>query len=143
MNDKASVTIYFPVKAHVYKFLQAKLGEKLVVTKNNFYGNLVLDVLSKKYCVLESVSDDITYPVDISLRYMEDFGIFIDKKIIRKFNSQVDRIFKEELRSYVSMNSTMNGLQKKQSIEQFIFHYNLTEDDIKLETLLKDIGRNI
>lgn len=143
MCDKTAVTVHFPVKVHVYKFLQKKIGEKLVVTKNNFYGNLVLDVLSKRYCVLDSVTDDFTYPVDISLRYMSDFGIFIDKNIIRKFNSQVDRVFKEEIRSYVAINNKMNQMPKKAAVEQFLFHYNMTEDDIKLETILKDLNRNL
>ncbi|MFW0737597.1 hypothetical protein [Flavobacterium sp. T12S277] len=143
MSDKAVVTVHFPVKPHVYKFLQKKVGEKLIVSKNNLYGNLVLDILSKRYCVLDAVTDEYTFPVDISLRYMEDYGIFIDKKIIRKFNSQVDRIFKEEVRSYVALNYSMNDIPKKTAVEQFIFHYNLTEDDIKLETILKDLVRNL
>lgn len=143
MSDKTAVTVHFPVKVHVYKFLQKKIGEKLVVTKNNFYGNLVLDVLSKKYCVLDSVSDEFTFPVEISLRYMSDFGIFVDKNIIRKFNAQVDRVFKEEIRSFVSINNTMNSMPKKMAVEQFLFHYNMTEDDIKLETILKDLNRNL
>jgi hypothetical protein len=142
MSDKTAVTVHFPVKVHVYKFLQKKVGEKLVVTKNNFYGNLVLDVLAKRYCVLEAVNDDITYPVEISLRYMSDFGIFVDKNIIRKFNAQIDRIFKEEIRTYVSINHTMNSMTKKDAVEQFLFHYDMTEDDIKLETILKDLNRN-
>ncbi|MEZ0182636.1 hypothetical protein AB9T89_10350 [Flavobacterium oncorhynchi] len=143
MSGKSTIIINFPVKPHVYKFLQKKVGEKLVVTKNDLYGNLVLDILSKRYCVLESVTDAYTFPVEISLRYMEDYGIFIDQKIIRKFNSQVDRIFKEEVRSYVSLNHTLNHIPKKTAVEQFIFHYNLTEDDIKLETILKDLVRNL
>lgn len=143
MSEKATITVHFPVKPHVYKFLQKKVGEKLVVTKNNFYGNLVLDVLSKRYCVLEAVKDDLTFPVDISLRYMEDYGIYIDKNIIRKFNSQIDKQFKEEIRTFVSINSKANGMQKNESIRQFMYHYNITEEDMKLETLIKDIGRNV
>jgi|APHig6443717817_1056837.scaffolds.fasta_scaffold242612_2 hypothetical protein len=143
MSEKTTITVHFPVRPHVYKFLQKKVGEKLVVTKNNFYGNLVLDVLSKRYCALEAVSDELTFPVDISLRYMTDFGIYLDKNIIRKFNSQIDKQFKEEMRSYVSINANANGLPKAEAVRQFVFHYNITEEDIKMETLLKDIVRNV
>lgn len=143
MSEKPTITVHFPVKPHVYKFLQKKVGEKLIVTKNNFYGNLVLDVLSKRYCVLESVGDELTFPVDISLRYMTDFGIYIDKNIIRKFNAQIDKQFKEEMRSYVSINANANSLPKAEAVRQFTFHYNITEEDVKMETLLKDIVRNV
>ncbi|UOX35300.1 hypothetical protein LXD69_07215 [Flavobacterium sediminilitoris] len=143
MSEKAIITVYFPVKPHVYKFLQKKVGEKMVVTKNNFYGNLVLDVLSKKYSVLEAVTDDLVFPVDISLRYITNYGVFIDQNIIRKFNAQIDKQFREELRSYVSINASANNLPKNEAIRQFIFHYNITEEDIKMETLIKDIVRNV
>lgn len=143
MSNRPVVTIHFPVKPHVYKFLQKKVGEKLIVSKKNFFGNLVLDVLSKKYCVLESVTDELTFPADISLRYMEDYGIYIDKNIVRKFNTQVDSLFKEEMRTFVNINNSINGMPKREAIRQFIFHYNISEDDIKFETLLKDIVRNV
>jgi hypothetical protein len=143
MSERTAVTINFPVKPHVYKYLQNKVGEKLVVTKSDFFGSMVLDILSKNYSDLQAVKDDITFPVEISLRYMEKMGVYIDSKIIRKFNTRVDDVFREEMRTYVGLNYTANKIPKETSLKQFCFNYNLSEDDIKFETLLKDLRRNI
>lgn len=143
MSDKSAVVIHFPVKPHVYKYLQYKVGEKLVVTKCDFFGSMVLDILSKNYSDLQSVSNDFTYPVEISIRYMEKMGIYIDSKIIRKFNTRIDDLFREEMRTFVGINYQMNEIPKETSLKQFLFIYNLDEDDIKFETLVKDLTRNL
>jgi hypothetical protein len=57
---------------------------------------MVLDILSKNYSDLQAVKDDITFPVEISLRYMEKMGVYIDSKIIRKFNTRVDDVLERK-----------------------------------------------
>ena len=142
MSERVAVIVNFPVKPHVYKYLQKKCGEKLVVTKSDFFGSMVLDILSKNYSDLQAVSTDVTFPVEISVRYMEKMGVYIDSKIIRKFNTRVDDIFREEMRTYVMLNFSANKIPKETSLKQFMFNYNLSEDDVKFETLVKDIKRN-
>jgi hypothetical protein len=56
---------------------------------------MVLDILSKNYSDLQAVKDDITFPVEISLRYMEKMGVYIDSKII-KFNTRVDDVLERK-----------------------------------------------
>jgi hypothetical protein len=62
--------------------------------------------------------------------------VYIDSKIIRKFNTRVDDVFREEMRTYVGLNFTANKIPKETSLKQFCFNYNLSED-IKFETLLR------
>jgi hypothetical protein len=50
--------------------------------------------------------------------------------------------FLEEMRTYVGLNFTANKIPKETSLKQFCFNYNLSEDDIKFETLL-NLRRNI
>jgi hypothetical protein len=69
-----------------------------------------------------------------------EMGVYIDSKIIRKFNTRVDDVFREEMRTYVGLNFTQQN-PKETSLKQFCFNYNLSEDDIKFETL--DLRRNI
>nr|WP_315245131.1 hypothetical protein [uncultured Flavobacterium sp.] len=143
MSERSAIVIHFPVKPHVYKYLQCKVGEKLIVTKNNFFGGMVLDILSKNYSDLQAVSDDFTFPVEISVRYMEKMGFYIDSRIMKKFNSRIDDLFREEMRTFVGLNFKMNNIPKENSLRQFIYNYNLDEDDVKFETLLKDLVRNL
>lgn len=137
-----SIVLYFPVKPHVYKYLQSKVGEKLVVSNHNFFGGIVLDILSKRYSDLIAVNNELSFPVVISINYMEKMGFYIDAKIMRKFNHRMDDMFREEMRTFVNINHTINRIPKEKSLKNFLFNYNLTEDDIKMETLIKDIQRN-
>ena len=141
-SPNPAIVFYFPVKKHVYKYLQKKVGEKLTVSNHNFFGGMVLDILSKRYSDFKSLNDEFSFPVEISISYMEKMGFFIDAKIMRKFNYRVDDIFREEMRSFVNMNYRINKIPKETSLKNFMFEYNITEDDIKLETLIKDIQRN-
>lgn len=141
MSCKTTLIINFPVKPHVYKYLQYKVGEKLVVSKLDFFGGMVLDILTKRYSDLEAVSDKYTFPVEISLSYMEKMGVYIDNKVVKKFNNRVDTMFREEMRGFANINFSANRTPKEASLKQFLFQYNIDEDDIKFETLLKDFKR--
>jgi hypothetical protein len=141
MSEKSAVVIHFPVKPHIYKYLQNKIGEKLVVTKFDFFGGMVLDILTKKYSDLESVTNTLTFPVEVSFSYMEKMGIYIDGRVIRKFNSRVDAMFREEMRGFANINYNANQTPKETSLKLFLFQYNIDEDDIKFETLVKDFKR--
>jgi hypothetical protein len=58
---------------------------------------MVLDILSKNYSDLQAVKDDITFPVEISHGTWKN-GVYIDSKIIRKFNTRVDDVLREEIK---------------------------------------------
>lgn len=143
MSEKATIIVHFPVKPHVYKYLQKKCGEKLVVSQGDFFGGLVLDLLSRKPCSLQGVSDEFTFPVEISMRYLREVGIFFDDKIIRKFNNRVDDMFRQEIYSFVLMNYDLYNTPKERSLKHLLNHYSITEDDIKFESLVKDYKRKL
>ena len=143
MSNQPAVVLMFPVQPHVYKFLQHKCGEKLSVKKQDLYGSIVLDILSKRGKVELSNTASLTYPVEICLHYIPHHGIFIDSRVIRKFNLRLDKMFREEMRTYVSVSHANNAISKREALRQFLKAYSIEEDDIKMETLLKDLGRNI
>lgn len=143
MKEKAGLIVFFPVQPHVYKFLQAKCGEKLVASKKDFYGNIILDLFNKRGPELRSFDDDLTYPVEISLRYLREYGIIVDKQVVYKFNDRLDNMMREELRTYVSLSNIYQHVPKDEALRQFMRNYDLTEDDIKFETLKKDLSRKL
>lgn len=142
MSNRTAVVINFPVKPHVYKYLQKKCGEKLIVTKSDVFGSIVLDILSKKHLDHKAVVTTMSFPVEISMRYMERNGIYIDDKIIRKFNTRIDDIFREEMRTHCDTNFSINGIPKEKSLKNLLFYYSISEEEIKFETLVKDLRRN-
>lgn len=141
-SPNPAIVFYFPVKKHVYKYLQKKVGEKLLVSNHSLFGGMVLDIFSKKYYDLKIINDGLLYPVEVSLNYLGREGFFIDEKIIRKFNYRIDDVFREEMRAFINLNYKINNIPKETSLRNFIFEYNITEDDIKFETLVRDIRRN-
>lgn len=143
MTDKAGILIFFPVQSHVFKFINKKCGDKLVASRQDFFGSVVLDLLNKRSSVMPGVTYEHSYPVEVSLHYMLEAGVFISGPVIRKFNHRVDKMFREEMRTYVSISNTTNEIKKDEALRQFMNHYNITEDDIKFETLKKDLIRNI
>jgi hypothetical protein len=68
-------------------------------------------------------------------------GVYIDSKIIRKFNTRVDDVLERKcalcwFKFYGEQNP------KETSLKQFCFNYNLSEDDINWN-FTKDLRRNI
>jgi hypothetical protein len=72
------------------------------------------------------VKDDITFPVEISFIHGKN-GVYIDSKIIRKFNTRVDDVFKRKMRTYVGLNLGKQNPKEETSLKQFCFQYNLNE----------------
>lgn len=134
--------VYFPVQPHVYKYLQAKCGEKLVAVQKNLFGEIILDLFSKRSRAVAAVSADLNFPVEIALHYLERYGVSIDKQVIYRFNSRIDDIMREEMRTYVFLLNQNHHVPKDQALREFMQAYNLSEDDIKFETLKKDLVRS-
>lgn len=143
MRSNLSVVVYFPVDPHVYKYLQKSVGEKLETSKNSFFGTIVLDLLSKGDCDINVIKGSLVYSVEISEWNMNHYGIYIDEKIKRKFNSHMDKMFRKELITYVDIQRDRGFRQKESALREFLFYYNITEEDIKFETLVKYMHRNI
>ena len=142
MTDKTGVVVYFPVAPHVHKFLQAKCGVKMVASKQGLYGNVILDLFSKRGANAVKMPETLTFPVEISMRYMRENGIFIDEQVVFKFNNRIDAMLREEMRTYVNLTNSNNSVPKDTAIRQFMDSYKITEEDIKFETLKKDFHRN-
>lgn len=140
--EKSFVVINFPVSKHVYKYLQKKVGEKLVATRSDYFGSLVLDIISKKYYKNHTLSSELSFPVEIGFRYLVDYGIYLNTSIVKKFDLQVDNMFREEMIAHIEI-MVSKDFERKEALEDFLHYYNIDEDDIKLETLLKFFDRKI
>ncbi len=140
--SQIAIVIKFPVQTHVYKYLQQKVGPSMMVSRSNFFGNLVLDILSKREKAEKAPLGTMVFPVEIHEDYMNRFGFNISPNVIRKFNLQVDRMFKEEMCTYVSLTCSHNPVKKTEALSQFLNSFDISEDDIKTETLIKYIFRN-
>lgn len=142
MPTTPGCVVFFPVQPHVYKYLQVKCGEKLVAEQKNLWGEIILDLFSKRTRSVTALTTQMKFPVEIALHYLERYGVNIDKQVIYRFNSRIDDIMREEMRTYVFLSNQNHLIPKDQALREFMSSYNLTEDDIKFETLKKDLVRN-
>lgn len=144
MNSKSFyVTIDFVVERHVKKYLQKKVGDQLIASKHCMFGSFVLDVLTKKSDFLNKIKGDAVVNVALCEKYMKKYGCFFDYKANNKFNLYVDRVFKQELIIYVDLCKSLKVCSEKQAIRKFLEMYDISEDDLKLETAIKCYRRNL
>ncbi|MFN7013537.1 MAG: hypothetical protein ACK4ON_04600 [Bacteroidia bacterium] len=137
-----SVVIHFPVERHVYKYLQYHVGEKLVVRKKNYFGSIALDMFSVKDRAYKELNNSLSYPVEFSEDFLKRYSIYEGKICNNKFNNLIDQMFRQELMSYIRISVYPKNGSKEGALKDFLFHYNICDEDINYESLLKYINRN-
>lgn len=144
MPKSVTVIITFNVEKHIFKYLLKNVGGKMIVSKKNFYGQMTLDILSKDYkkYQYEPCDSMVPYKVEIGEDYMNRYGIFLNDEILRKFNHSLDKVFRQEMMTHIRINYKNNLKTKEGALRDFLSHYEINEDDIKFETLVKYMNRN-
>jgi len=138
-----SVTIDFPVKRHIKKYLQKKYGKTVMdVSRNDAIGYLVIAMLNRTpdQPVQKIEMDDI-YPIRISESKYTKNGLYIGKEQMSLFNKMIDKMFREELYHYIIMSYENCDQKYSYALQDFLNYYGITEDDINSESLLKDFKR--
>lgn len=138
-----SITQHIPVADHVYKYLIKRCGsDEIRANRNNVFGSLILSLLGKNPDVK---SKKTTYTKIFKINIAEDgnqrLGMFISSENAQLFNDQVDKMFREELFFHVVINKGIDSRMYLDSIRCFLKVYDITEEDIKLDSLYKDFKR--
>lgn len=137
-----SVVIHFPVERHVYKYLQYHVGEKLIVRKKNYFGSITLDMFSVTDSKYKELPDSLSYPVEISEDFLNRYGIYQGKICNNKFNNLIDHMFRQELMSYIRIAFYPKSESIEGALKEFLFHFNINDEDLNYESLLKYVRRN-
>lgn len=144
MADKFSIQINIPVKTHVSKYLKVKYGDKpMVASRRTVVGSIVLSMLSNNGDVKpgSDVRESETFKVIVKEYHYLRNGVFIDNRTAWLFNELVDNMFKEELYCHIIINKFSHESQYLESIRNFLNVYNITEEDLKLESVYRDFKR--
>lgn len=138
-----SITEHIPVADHVYKFLLVKCGsDSFTATRNHFIGQIVLNSLGK-HNDMQEPKTQYSKQVNVTIReraYLRN-GVFVGVKSGHVFNNMIDQMFRQELFSHLLVAKDYGKEQFMQSMRNFLEVYNITEDDIKFETLYRDFKR--
>lgn len=144
MTDNFSIQINIPVKNYVFKYLTVKYGEGVVkASRNTVIGSIILSMLSGNGDVKPSndIRESNSFKVIVTeYQYLRN-GVFIDNRTVKVFNQLVDSMLKEELYCHMIINKFTHDSQYMDCVRNFLSVYDITEDDLKLESVYRDFKR--
>lgn len=138
-----AITQHIPVADHVYKFLKTRCGsDHIVATRNTVFGSLILSLLNRNADVKSKKAGYTKiFKTTITEDSYQRVGMYISAENAQLFNDQVDKMFREELFFHVVINKGIDSRMYLQSIRTFLQVYDITEDDLKIDTIYRDFKR--
>lgn len=148
-----TISINMPMQPYLVKFLKKKYGESLKVRANGLIGLFLIDMLSKNYIpkkqkILASSYFTVHFPKTI----IEKTGFEILPEKMKRFEEFIKKLFRSTLEDYIQISidsdlviCTDKKLYKQDvlnAMRQFLKVYDISEDEVKLETLYRDYSRN-
>ncbi|WBL25102.1 hypothetical protein [Zunongwangia sp. HGR-M22] len=138
-----SIVQKIPVADHVYKYLLKLCGsDHIIAGRNTYIGSLVLSLQGRNYDVrLTRHKYTKIFRVEITETYYDKNGLFITRENAELFNDQIDKKFRDELYRMMLMNRHLEEKLFLKSMRAYLEFYDITEDDIKAESLYRDFKR--
>lgn len=138
-----SITQNIPVADHVYKYLHKCCGAThITATRNTAIGSMALSLLGRNYDVKPNKKKFTKiFQVTISEHYYEKTGMHISRLNAQLFNDQADKNFREEMYRHLLMHHHLEHKKFIKSMRKYLDFYDITEDDIKVESLYRDFKR--
>ena len=143
MNSDYSISETIPVADHVYKYITGINGsDTIIAERSDFIGNIILSSLNRNSDVQLSRKK---YKKSIKIvikdhQYLKN-GVFIGLKRGQVFNNLIDKMFRRELYSHCFMNKDMHDDKYIEVIRKFLNVYNISEDELKLDSIYRDFKR--
>lgn len=138
-----SIVQEIPVADHVYKYLLKICGgDKINASRCIYIGSLILSLQGRNYDVRpEKKKYTKLFKARISETYYNKTGLHIITENAQLFNDQVDKNFRDELYRNIPMNRHLEEKLFLKSMRAYLDFYDITEDDIKVESLYRDFKR--
>jgi len=136
--------ISIPLKDYIKKFAIWHLGNTPdLASKKNIVGLMV-------YASLEPVTlgwqphngeDVLELKVYRPNSPITARGLVITTKKVKLLEDMLDSMFMSELFAYIHINQLEHGWNKRNSMRKFLQKYNITEQEMPLQTLIKRVYR--
>ena len=139
------ISICLKVPKYLKKVLEVKFGENYHAKENNWFGTLVLNVLTKKsdrYYTLQKNNATECFVFTISQMKAKYKGYGISELKLKSIVRSIDSNFREDLYYNAIRNQIYYGIDYKTTIEDILDSYDIEEDELSYETLRKDFNRN-
>lgn len=135
------ITLKIPCKSYVRKYLIARYGLNHTITKQSLLGMMVHEKLSKNYNPADYIrrSGDV-YEVVLTDWCFRNVGHSIDIPTLNALGSAMYYLFREDLYLYVRQ-QLAKGEKATTAIKEFLQMFDITEDELKFETVYRDYKR--
>ena len=152
--------IQIPIKPHLKKYLYFKLGTKKNIIQISTsdpinFGFAVLSLTLRKneylyYCdkkkftnFINSLDRNCFITISIGPYYIQSAGLFFTDQKIFYLNKFIEKQFRNELYSNVNWSYVKDPKTVKEyDLEDLINFFNINEDEIKKESIVRDFHRN-
>lgn len=136
------IVISIPVKTHVKKYLQKRYGTVHTITKKSFIGLFLLNILEKKIekPTLDHVTND-KYELTIPESYFSTKGFTIPQSKLKFISICLERLFLEDFYNAIDIDMQKANPNAMQSIKFFLKYYNISENELKLESMYRNYQR--
>jgi len=140
-------SIEIPVNPAVKKYLEIKLGKEYHLSTDDWFGIMIYNFLiyksNKNFKITpKRISDNPSFfTVFISENQAEKNGISLTEKQEISINNMVEKIFREEMYNLAILNKTLCEIEYRVSINYFLDSFDITEDDLSFDTIIKDFDR--
>lgn len=135
-------TLRIPCKKHVKKYLIEKYGTSHTISKTTLLGMFTLEFLHKDFKPeLKEFDFDDVYIIQINTFYFNTKGHTISRAKKRMIGACMERLFREDIFAFVDMQIIINNTTAIDSLRFFLKHYDIQEDDLKIESIYKAYKR--
>jgi len=136
------ITLKIPVPAHVSKYLVGEYGPEHTLSKTSSIGKLLFSVLNNDFVTPDKKKEAAAgFNVTVPVKYFNEGRHTLGLRQLETVARYMVIAWKEDFLRYVDR-EVGKGTDAMQAIRLFMAEYDITEDDIKLETLYKKYQRH-
>ena len=144
MNTSDLFKIPMEVQPHVKKYLEKLYGDEYIISKMDSFGKMIMLMLTRdinNVWECGPLKNHVKYTVFIPWGVWHNEGVSLDSKNRLFFNEIANQYFREKMYDYVVLQKRLYNRKFTESIREYLKLYNITEDDLKFETIMRDFKR--
>lgn len=142
--DREPLVIKIPMKPFLVKFLHQKFGDYHKVSKTTWLGISATNLLTHVYSKPQHVRTNSNFTILIPYTICQKKGHFINYDAIPEFKQNAERIFRDFMHEYITINAKGNEHgEVMHSLKKFLKHYNISEDEVRLESAYRHYMRTL
>lgn len=143
MTELFSIPI--PVAPHVKKYLTTIYGDYYTLSLDDALGILLHAIITRKTSFDNTPKNttklSCSFEFKFSLSIFQKFGFTFEPKDYFYIGKMLDKYFREKMYEYAIINSVNNNINCKRSMKEFMDFFEITEEDVDLESLYRDFKR--